>query len=173
VSTWGVIQAEERGVTDSRTLEEVAPGGTLILLRPPADVDPCKTVALARLYVGARYGFLTIASILIDKLTPSWFHFPIRKEGTWICSALGCEALRYGGWLRRWPDVYEVDPAEAMHALLELGAHPVFVSEIQPGDVGFAESRDLIAKGIRLVQHLHGEADWEVNHMFVIDHPVT
>lgn len=174
---WTVIQAEACGVTGTKTagpafhprqLDTVAPGGWYTIIRPPAGVDPERTLAFARGEVGAHYGFVTIGSIAIDKVTPLWFHMPFRRPGTWICSALGAESLRFGGWHHRWPDVYNVDPAEAMHALLESGGVQLAsLSDARPGDVGFCHGTGLISAAIRFAQRK--EPDAEVNHMFVLD----
>jgi len=175
---WTVIQAEAHGVTgtrpdgtgyEPRTLDRVAPGGQLTILRPPSQVDPNRTLAFARSRVGNKYGYLTIVSVCVDELTPAWFHVPFRRPGTWICSALGSEALRYGGWLWDWPDIYAVDPAESKRALEASGAKEIDLAGAEPGDVGFAHSEDTVAKAIRLVQRIHGDPDWEINHMFILD----
>lgn len=179
---WTVIQAEAHGVTGTRPdgtaflarrLDAVAPGGWTCLVRPPAGVEPARTMAFARGEVGAGYGFATIAAIVVEKVTPAWAHLPFRRPGTWVCSALGCEALRFGGWYHRWPDVYGVDPAEAMRALLASGGREITVGEAQPGDVGFGHSAGLVGAAIRFAQRMRREPDAQVNHMFLLDRKVV
>lgn len=71
-----------------------------------------KVVEFALSQVGHRYGFLTIASIVLNVITPK--RIGLRKPGTWICSALAAGALWYGGWPESewWDDIYQVSPAD-------------------------------------------------------------
>lgn len=111
-----VIQAEAKGVTNHRTLEQVAPGGELQLVaNNMATDDVAQMMLFARGEVGAKYGWLTILAIVVAILTPDWFTF--RRPGTWICSALVAESLRCGAAIVRWPDIYEVTPAQVWEAL--------------------------------------------------------
>ena len=108
-----IIQAEPHGVTNDKTIESVGEY-QLISIAPVADVD-C-VLEFARQEVGSRYGWLSIFSIALDIATPSWFP-STRRGGTWVCSALIGEALRAGGWIRKWPDIYCVTPAQLWSAL--------------------------------------------------------
>ena len=110
-----VIQAEGKGVTNIRTLDEVAPGGSYIIVRPPQSVDVESLLHFARKQVGAQYGFLTIAAVALSLILP-WF-ITVRIPNTWICSALAAESLRAGGWIHDWPDLYLVSPAQLRLAL--------------------------------------------------------
>jgi len=110
-----VIQAEARGVTSVRTLAEVCPGGHYVLVKSPSKVSNARTLAFARNEVGSKYGFFTIASIVLNLLSPEWMTF--RWTNSWICSAVSAEALRFGGWLQRWPDIYQVTPQQLYDAL--------------------------------------------------------
>jgi hypothetical protein len=76
---------------------------------------PEEVVKFMRLQVGERYGFLTIASIALDILTPKFVS--LRRDGTWICSAVAAEALRFAGWYHTWGDVYEVMPSDLWRAI--------------------------------------------------------
>lgn len=172
---WTVVQAEACGVTgtrptgtawNARTLAQVAPGGWVRIIRPPAAVTPSRTLQFARGEVGAHYGFLTIASTGLEIVTPDWLHVPIRRPGTWICSALGAEALRYGGWYHRWETIYEPWPSEVLHALLADGGVEVDVETARPGDIGFAHSSGFIGKAIRFAERR--TPDSIVNHMLVL-----
>jgi len=121
-TTWTVIQATGHGVTQGSTLAQVDPHGTRRIVRLPPGVDRGKLVAFARDQVSDDYGFLTIASIAFNLLTPQFMHLDFRRGGTWICSALAAGALLAGGW---WPDpmwrsVYEVTPAQLFLALHRL-----------------------------------------------------
>jgi len=170
---WEVIQAEARGVTGDRRLSTVSPGGSFALLRPPAEVDPTKTIQFARGEVGAKYGFVTVGAIAFDVITPSWLHFPFRKPNTWICSAIAAEALRFGGWYCRWPGIYTVTPSQLYLELVRSGATPVGVAEAQVGDVGFGHGKGLIAEAIRAAEGRTRQlrttsADNRWNHAFLL-----
>lgn len=175
---WSVIQAEAHGVTGTRSdgseflarkLSDVAPGGYYVIVRPPEKVNPGRTLRFARGEVGAHYGFVTVGSIAIDLVTPSWLHFPFRRPGTWICSAIAAEALRYGGWYHRWPTTYGCTPAQVLHALLDEGCKEIPLQTAQAGDIGFAHSTGVIGAAIRLAQRFDHEATWELNHSFLLD----
>ena len=107
---WLVIQAEGRGVTCTRTLDEVAPGGSYEVVPVIGLANTQNTVAFAFNEVGSKYGFLTIVSILFTLFTPKFVN--IMLPNTWICSALAAESLRAGGWIHHWDDLYQVNPAE-------------------------------------------------------------
>lgn len=106
-----VIQAEPRGVTSDKTLDSV---GEYVLFSP-SELDVQKILEFSRAQVGSRYGWLSIVSIVVDLVTPDWFP-ALRARGTWICSAVTAEALRYGGWLAEWGDIYIVTPAQLAFA---------------------------------------------------------
>jgi len=112
---WVVGQAEARGVTLGATLATVAPGGSYEIVPVPAGVDRAKELEFLRAQVGRRYGFVTIASILITILTPVFLN--VMASDTWICSAVTAEGLRAGGWIHNWPDIYQVNPAQLADAL--------------------------------------------------------
>ena len=105
-----VIQADIRGVTEA-LLGSV---GEYTLLEPPC--DRAKVLEFTNKQVGSKYGLLSIVSIIIDILTPEWFP-AIRRDDTWICSAVTGEALRYAGWLQPWGDIYTVTPSQLWSAL--------------------------------------------------------
>ena len=63
--------------------------------------------------VGAKYGWLSILSIVCNILTPKWLRFPaFRRGGTFICSAAGAWCLHAGGADIRTYDLYQITPAE-------------------------------------------------------------
>lgn len=111
---WTVIQAEAHGITDYRELDDVAPGGSYTIVPTPAQ-NVAQQLAFLRAQVGEPYGFLTIASILVNLMLPKFID--VELPGTWICSAVAAEALRAGGWLHNWPDIYEVSPAQLFEIL--------------------------------------------------------
>jgi len=126
IEDWWVIQAEAHGVTGSRPdgtgfhrakLSSIAPGGYYEIVTPPSEINLTNVVGFARQEVGAEYGFFSIASLVVDELTPGFIRIDFRKDGSWICSALAAEALRTGGWLHHWPDVYQVRPSQLRAAL--------------------------------------------------------
>ena len=112
---WRVIQAEARGVTSTGLLSTITPGGTHKVVQLPAGVDPARVLAFAHAQVGRRYGFLTIVSIVVTLFAPKFVN--VMLPDTWICSAVAAEALRYGGWLHNWDDVYQVSPAQLWEAV--------------------------------------------------------
>jgi hypothetical protein len=113
---WYIIQAEAKGVTNDKALDSVAPGGHYTVLSTPRGVDNRKVLRFARAQVGYAYGWLTILAVAVDILTPFWFP-AFRSKNSWICSALGAEALRAGGWIKNWRDIYLVTPAQLWTAL--------------------------------------------------------
>ena len=167
---WQVIEAIGSGVSPA-SLASVAPDGWYKIIRPPAGVEPSRTVAFARHQVGDEYGYLTVLGCALDILPPRWLKWPLRfrTRRTWICSALGAESLRFGGWYAPWGTIYSVTPAQVMRALLESGGTEVPLATARPGDVGLSHSTGLIAWAIRLAQRIAGEPTWEVNHCFVLE----
>lgn len=118
IQDWWVIQAHSKGVVRSK-LSEVAPGGYYEIIPSPLNVNLECVVSFHRAALGAEYGFWSIASLVLTELTPRQIRFSFRQDGTWICSALGAEALRYAGWYYPWPDIYQVRPAQVRQALKE------------------------------------------------------
>lgn len=117
-----VIQAEMKGVTYDATYEEVLSHDICFVVRPPEYVDLRKVVDFGEFYVGTSYGLGTDIGIGVDMVTWQWVPAVrgVRKDSI-ICSALGSEALRYGGWLHHWPDIYTVTPQQSMDAVLADG----------------------------------------------------
>lgn len=112
---WSIIQAEASGVTDTGWLSDVAPGGSYTIVPLPDGVNRERVLAFARAQVGYRYGWLTDASILVTLFTPTFVN--LTAPHTWICSALGAESLRCGGWIHDWADLLAVTPAQLWLAL--------------------------------------------------------
>lgn len=110
--TWLIGQAEGKGVTIDQPLVDV--GATVVRL--PAGINRGGFLFFARAQVGRKYGFLTVASVFVTLVTPKFFD--VMLPGTWICSAVVAEALRFGGWYRDWPDIYQVAPDPLYAALL-------------------------------------------------------
>ena len=80
-----------------------------------SDVDRAQAVAFARSCLGDRYGYLTIASIVVDLLTPKALTF--RSPRTLICSELGARALEHGGWVCPELDTSWVMPSDLAYWL--------------------------------------------------------
>lgn len=79
----------------------------------PEPVDPVSVVEQAHAIVGAKYGWLTIFSIVCNILTPQWIRFPAFRRGqTFICSAAGAWCLHAGGADIDTYDIYQVLPSE-------------------------------------------------------------
>ena len=116
-----IVQATLRGVIKT-PLSEVAPGGYYFLFTPPAEVDIAKLVEFEEKQVGMEYGILTIIAIAIDILSWSWVpSFRGSRKGSWICSALANEGLRFGGWYWPWVNIYDMTPEEGLSALQSAG----------------------------------------------------
>ena len=107
-----IIQAEPSGVTQGKRIETV---GDYILVEPLPTHSRASILAFARAQVGSHYGWGSIASNVLDILTPDWFP-SFRSQDSWICSALVAEALRFAGWLYDWGDIYIVTPAQLFSA---------------------------------------------------------
>lgn len=121
-----VIQAEAHGVTSGASLTSIAPGGSYEVVKVP-NADAASIVAFARSQVSKKYGYLSIVSLAIRILTPQWLPLPsIRSDRTWICSALGGECSRFGGWLHDWPDIYSVVPSELYAAIKGIGVRDAY-----------------------------------------------
>jgi len=117
-----ITQAQPHGVTNDMALDELIDvNDKMLVYRPPAHLNHDAMLEFAFGEVGSHYGFLSIASVATDIITPTWAP-AIRTPDSWICSALAAEYLRVGGWVHRWPDIYGVMPAQlelALHADLD------------------------------------------------------
>ena len=108
-----IIQADIKGVNEA----PLSTVGSYIVMAPPQGCDATAVLQFCSSQVGkSKYGLLSILSIAIDIITPNWFP-ELRRDNTWICSALVGEALRFGGWLHPWGSVYTVTPAELFDSL--------------------------------------------------------
>jgi hypothetical protein len=104
-----IIQATLRGVIRSKMKDLIKKSSVISIFTPPEGCDPKKVAEFVEKQLGDSYGLGSIFCIGLDILTPEWF-ISFRRNGTWVCSAVSAEALRYGGWLQRWPDIYGVTP---------------------------------------------------------------
>lgn len=109
---WYVGQAEAHGVTTDKTLDSL---GYYHIVHPPPEVDREKLLRFLRAQVGDRYGWVTIASIVATLIAPDWLN--VMTPGTWICSAVVAEGLRFGGWYHDWTDIYQTEPQELYDAI--------------------------------------------------------
>jgi hypothetical protein len=106
-----IVQATLKGVILSRMEDLYPTTSEILLVPPPSECDPEKVAVFAHAQVGEPYGLLSDVCIAVDILTPVWF-WSVRRDGTWICSALAAESLRYAGMLENWPDIYGVTPTQ-------------------------------------------------------------
>lgn len=106
---WTIIQAGGHGVQIAYLSNAT---DTYEVVACPAGLNAVKVVEFAKSQVGVKYGFLTIASIVFNVITPQ--RLALRKPGTWICSALAAGSLWYAGWptSQIWYDLYQVTPAD-------------------------------------------------------------
>ena len=111
---WYIIQAEAKGVTDDKTLESVAPGGSYEVVRLPKEVDRLSFFTFVSSQVGAKYGYLSILSCAVDIIIPD--SICLRQSKTWICSGLVAAGLLTGDYkpAREWArkDLYTTMPSE-------------------------------------------------------------
>jgi hypothetical protein len=116
-----VIQALGNGVDGTKSISTIAPGGSYKIVPPPVDVLGSDVLLFAESQIGYPYGYLSIVSIALQIILPKWLPLPrVRTNSSWICSALGAESLRCGGWVHDWPDIYSVVPSELYAALAGL-----------------------------------------------------
>lgn len=121
-----VVQATPvHGIIVSKFTDISSSASLITVLEPPRDCDGEKVAEFANEQVGDPYGLLTIACIAVDVLTPEWF-VAFRRPGSWICSALGGEALRFGGFYIPVGDIYTITPQQ----LFDAHAHKLGISEI-------------------------------------------
>lgn len=120
---WTVIQADAHGVTNHHTIAEATHHGSYEIFSPPpygrirrpSSFSTEKQLEFLRSQVGAKYGYLTILSIVTTLVLPNFIN--VMLPNTWICSALAAEALRAGGWIHNWPDIYQTNPAQLYEVL--------------------------------------------------------
>ena len=101
-----VIQARAGGVSLD-PIETIK--GTLKIV--PCPGDPEKFIEFHRNRLGKKYGWLTIASQVVDILSPEWFP-SFRRADTFDCSGLAGAALWYAGMDYPFPDVYLQRPSD-------------------------------------------------------------
>lgn len=111
---WYVIQAEAEGVTNDKTLDSIAPGGVYEVHPFPAGADRELFMSFVNDQVGAKYGYVSILSCIVDIILPD--SICLRKAKTWICSGLAAAGLMYAGWkpTSKWArkDIYTMMPSE-------------------------------------------------------------
>ena len=110
-----VIEATLKGVIES----PLAKYTDYTVLAPPAEVDVKKLVEFNKAQLGSSYGVLSILCIATDLITGDWFP-SLRRDGSWICSALTAEGLRAAGWFTpasNFGDIYTPTPAQVWQAL--------------------------------------------------------
>jgi len=109
---WLVIQAEPKGVTNDKYLDDVAPGGNYEILALPQGANQAEFLKFIRFQIGFSYGFISILSCAIDILLPN--SICLRKANTWICSGLVAAGLMFSGFTDAltWPDLYTRTPAQ-------------------------------------------------------------
>jgi hypothetical protein len=106
---WTVLEASARGVVVT-SMQSAVGRGSFDVVRLPTAANPRSVVKFMRTQTGSHYGFLTLLSILLTLFTPRFVN--IMLPGTWICSAVAGEGMRFAGWLKNWPDIYQVSPAQ-------------------------------------------------------------
>ena len=136
-----IIQAEAHGVTAGASLESIAPGGSYEVVKVP-DAIAANIITFARSQVGKKYGYLSIVGLAIRILTPKWLPLPsIRANRTWICSALGGESTRFGGWFYDWDDIYSVVPSELYAAIKGIGVRDAYLESLRESVSNYDRTR--------------------------------
>jgi hypothetical protein len=114
-----VIQAEPRGITDFRTIDEaVGAGGWYKPVELPIGMDIEKGLDFLRRQVGEKYGWFDIAACCANLYSPGFIS--IHKGNQWICSALVAEYARVCGWLHNWDNIYDVMPDDLWEATFSM-----------------------------------------------------
>jgi hypothetical protein len=107
-----IVEATLRGVKFSLLSDLLDKGATVEILPPPSHADRTRIIEFNLKQVGDHYSLLSDVCIALDILT--WDNFPsVRRNGTWQCSALQMEALRYAGYFADWGDIYTVTPTQS------------------------------------------------------------
>ena len=110
-----VIEATLKGVIES----PLSKYPVHAVVAPPLGVDVKKLVEFNKAQLGSSYGVLSILCIATDLITGDWFP-SLRRDGSWICSALTAEGLRAAGWFTpasNFGDIYTPTPAQVWLAL--------------------------------------------------------
>lgn len=108
---WLVIQAEIKGVTTSRVLGDVAPGGYYRIHQfPDAMASRSMFLEFLEAQIHDEYSLMEIGSCALDMYLPE--KVSLRKTGTWICSGLVTAGLMYAGYrpVIRLGDIYSNTP---------------------------------------------------------------
>lgn len=117
IMDWVLGQALSGGVEIGQLLSarglgiEIVPLEAFPVLVAGETLDRDRHLANLRAEVGDKYGFLTIASVVVNILTPKWVRLDFRRSSTWICSGLFSWGLHGAGGLIE-SDVYQIMPAE-------------------------------------------------------------
>lgn len=106
---WWVVEAGGRGVARN-ALDGPGRHEYVVVDSGVDEAHRSQVVAFANSEISDPYGWLTIAAIVLDLLTPARLN--LRRSGTWICSALAARAVEHGGRLYDDHDPFQVTPAE-------------------------------------------------------------
>jgi len=105
-----IVQATMKGVVLSTLASLIATSSTISMYDiTELGGDLEKAAWFAEKQIGDPYGLMSDICIGIDIISPIWFA-EFRRGGTWICSALAHEAMRFAGVYFDVPDVYMVSP---------------------------------------------------------------
>ena len=105
-----IVQATMRGVVKS-TLASLIATSSVISMYDITELGGNleKAAWFAEQQIGDPYGLLSDICIGVDIISPAWF-LECRRSGTWICSALAHEAMRFAGVYYKVGDIYMVSP---------------------------------------------------------------
>jgi hypothetical protein len=112
-----VYQAQAAG-TERVRLSDVAPGGSFVIVSADSfrsidgrPIDRARILAEGNRRLGEEYGFVTIASEVVNLTTPRALRLDFRRPGSLICSAYAALMLHAGGAAID-VDLYNITPAE-------------------------------------------------------------
>lgn len=117
----GIVQATLKGVVLSPLSSLIASSHVIDLYPHPKDADAAKMVEFMLAQVDDSYSLLAITCIAIDIVT-SESAPALRRDYTWVCSAVSEESMRYAGSYHNWPDIYTVTPMQSYVARFETHA---------------------------------------------------
>lgn len=106
---WFVVEATGHGV-ERNALDCAGRHGFVVVNTGVDEAHRSQVVSFALSQVGQRYGWLTIASIVLDLLTPARLN--LQRARTWICSALAARSVEHGGRLYDDVSPFQIMPAQ-------------------------------------------------------------
>ena len=105
-----LLQATGRGIEFGNFHTSFANNETLVIPNPLNPAQTQDALKFAESCINVKYGYLEIASIGLDLLSPHFIHF--RSGNTLICSEFVAKILEHGGWISPKLDTSHVMPSD-------------------------------------------------------------